>query len=72
MGIVSGNCKSRLRVSENPNDALFILLEGWLDEASKKMLRASQVENPTLTYLEFFQRLNREMMQGPLVGRKDR
>ena len=30
------------------------------------------MESPNLTYLEFFQRLNREKMHGPLVGRKDR
>ena len=52
--------------------AMLLLLEGYLDGASKKMLRATQKENPDITCEEFFLQLSREMMPGPVEAEKNR
>ena len=51
---------------------LLLLLEGYLDGASKKMLRSRQKENPDKTYAEFFTWLTREMTPGPVEVEKNR
>jgi len=51
---------------------LLLLLEGYLDGASKRMLRARRKEDPDLTHDEFFQSLCREMMPGPMIAEKNR
>ena len=55
-----------------PQSTLLLLLEGYLDGASKKMLRSRQKENPDLTYAEFFSWLSREMTPGPVETDKNR